>query len=283
MKTNIRIIISAIILSAFISLPLQATAGERMDKSTTGDSGGMTKMDKTMASRNDAENTVVKATQVFKTATEIPSTVIKNAAGIAIFPGMIRAALIAGGSHGNGVMLAKQDDGQWSPPLFVSLSGGSLGAQVGVESSDVILVFQNRAALDKVATGKEFTLGVDASVSAGDAGANTSASTETAQILTYKRSSGLFAGASLTGSVLKIEQEPTMAYYNLTQSTEKSARGYYGGELGLYNRIIGSSAGTKAESGMASGKQHARAVKKIPDSARDLQQAIGDYASKSNQ
>lgn len=228
-------------------------------------------VDEVQSDRNAAEERINSAIRLFKEgvaiSNSIPASVMKNAAGIAVIPEWTKAALIAGGSYGSGVLMSKQDNGQWSNPLFVSLTGGSLGAQVGLKSSDLILVFTNRGALEKLAKDEDFTLGVDASVAAGDVDKGTSASLKDAQVLTYKRSSGLFAGASLDGSVLQIQRDPTLAYYSLPDSGQE-ARGYFGkDDARLYNQIIGSDGKGSMD----------KAV--VPDSAERLKEAVDEFVS----
>jgi lipid-binding SYLF domain-containing protein len=275
MKAKLSLHLAILLSIALIYLPLSAAAAQKMSPSNMSSSSNMRSQNKVMSSRNDAEQTVSKATALFNTGAEnpsgfIPASVMKSAAGVAIFPGFFQAALLAGGSHGSGVLLSNEGNNRWSRPLFVSLSGGSLGAQVGVESSDLILVFRNRSVFDQVATGKSFTLGADASVAAGHMGKAASTTTVGAQILAYKRSSGLFAGAAVNGSVLSIDDEPTLAYYNLSAG-QAGAHGYYGDKQ-LYNQIIGSKAKSQ-------GSMKAQQTLEEPNSATNLRNAISNYIS----
>lgn len=228
--------------------------------------------DQTQAARTSAEERIDSATRLFKESesisNSIPASVMEKAAGIAVIPEWTKAALIAGGSYGSGVLLARRDNGDWSNPLFVSLTGGSLGAQVGLKSSDLILVFANRSVLEQLAKDEDFTLGVDVSVAAGDVDKSKTASLKDAQVLTYKRTSGLFAGASLDGTVLQIQSDPTMAYYSLPGSGEE-ARGYFGkDDAPLYDQIIGSG-----------GKAPGLDKTVIPDSADSLKDAVSKFVS----
>jgi lipid-binding SYLF domain-containing protein len=275
MKAKFSTTLAILALTGLIGWPplamAQGTAG-----SSASHPSAVSDRNKVMTNRNAAENTVANATRIFKVAALdparfIPAWVMENAVGIAIFPSVFKAAFLAGGSHGSGVLLAKQKNGEWSAPLFVSLSGGSLGAQVGVETSDLVLVFQNRSAFDKVAKGRTFTLGVDASVAVG--GRTASAITQNAQVLAYKHSSGLFAGASLNGSVLKIQTEPTIAYYGL--STGESATHAYYGDKELFNSIIGPGNNGKGAIGTPKGQM----LKELPAGASKLQQAIRAYTT----
>jgi lipid-binding SYLF domain-containing protein len=96
----------------------------------------------------------------------IPPALLSNAGGIAIIPGVIKAGFILGGRYGTGVLLLHEKGGGWSNPVFISLTGGSVGWQIGVESIDIILVFKSKRSIESILKGK-FTLGADASVAAG--------------------------------------------------------------------------------------------------------------------
>jgi lipid-binding SYLF domain-containing protein len=113
------------------------------------------------------------------------------------------------------VLLVRESGGGWSDPVFVSLTGGSIGWQVGGTSTDVILVFKNRKGVEGLLKGK-FTLGADAAVAAGPVGRSAEAATDVmlkSEILSYSRSRGLFAGVSLEGAALLIDEDATDAYY----------------------------------------------------------------------
>jgi len=123
--------------------------------------------------------------------------------------------LVIGGRYGKGVVSVRKSDGNWSNPLFLSVSGGSIGWQIGAQSTDVILVFKSRKSVDDILTGK-FTLGADASVAAGPVGRKASASTDFkmgSEIYSYSRSRGLFVGITLDGARLKIEHRDNASYY----------------------------------------------------------------------
>lgn len=145
----------------------------------------------------------------------IPPSLLDHAEGIAIVPGVIKAGLVVGGRHGTGVLSVRGDDGSWSNPTFIKLTGGSIGFQAGVQSSDVILVFKTRRSVDGIVNGT-FKLGADASVAAGPVGREASASTDLelkAEIYSYSRARGLFAGVSLDGSALRIDHDRNVALY----------------------------------------------------------------------
>ncbi len=150
-----------------------------------------------------------------------PKALLNNALAIAIIPGIIKAGFIAGGRYGWGVMMCRKDDGNWSNPVFVNVGGGSFGFQAGVQSIDAIMVFKSRKSVDRLAQGK-FTLGADAAVAAGPVGRNVSAGTDIrleAEVYTYSRARGLFAGVSFTGSVLAIDYAATDDFYGASGLT----------------------------------------------------------------
>ena len=152
----------------------------------------------------------------------IPPTLLANAEAIAIIPNVIKAGVIIAGRFGRGAMLIRDDNGNWGHPIFVTIGGGSLGFQVGAQSTDVVLVFKNRRGTDKIFKGN-MTLGADAAAAAGPVGRRVEASTDEtfrAGILSYSRSRGLFAGVSLEGSVLSVDDEWNRGFYGRTVSPE---------------------------------------------------------------
>lgn len=145
----------------------------------------------------------------------IPPTLLNDAHGIAIVPGVIKLGFIVGGRYGSGLLVVRDKDGKWSPPVFVSLAGGGIGWQIGAQSTDIILVFKSRRSVDGIMKGK-FTLGADAAVAAGPVGRRVEAATDVklkAEIYSYSRSRGLFAGISLEGAALQIDDEANAAFY----------------------------------------------------------------------
>jgi lipid-binding SYLF domain-containing protein len=145
----------------------------------------------------------------------IPHDLIEGCQGIIIVPDLLNAGFVVGGKRGRGVAMVKLDDGKWSDPVFVTLTGGSFGFQIGVQSVDLVLVFRHKGVLTKVKNG-DFTIGGDASATAGPIGRNTSASTDykmEAEVYSYSRSRGLFAGISINGSNLGIDKKANEAFY----------------------------------------------------------------------
>lgn len=145
----------------------------------------------------------------------VPGWLLARAHGIAVIPGVIKIGLGIGGRGGKGVLVVRDEAGRWSNPAFVRLAGGSFGWQAGVQSADVVLVFTSRAGIDGITDGK-LTLGADASVAAGPVGRATSAATDpnfSAEVFSYSRSRGLFAGLALDAAAITIDRKANAAYY----------------------------------------------------------------------
>ncbi|MFQ5329597.1 MAG: lipid-binding SYLF domain-containing protein [Thermodesulfobacteriota bacterium] len=145
----------------------------------------------------------------------IPPALLRNAYGIAVIPNVIKVGFVVGGRRGKGVIVIRTSNGEWSNPSFITLTGGSVGWQIGAQSTDVILVFKGRKGVDGVRKGK-FTLGADASVAAGPVGRHVAASTDIqlkAEIYSYSRSRGLFAGVALEGAALQIDHNANETFY----------------------------------------------------------------------
>jgi lipid-binding SYLF domain-containing protein len=160
-----------------------------------------------------------KAAQVFREIMDtpdkgIPHDLLDRAKCIAIIPGDKKFAFIFGGNYGRGVASCRTAHG-WSAPMFVAVDGGSVGYQIGGSSTDLIMLFMNDHALQSL-LGDKFKLGADASVAAGPVGRQATANTDlnlNAEILTYSRSKGLFAGVSLTGAVVQADKSGDRAMY----------------------------------------------------------------------
>jgi len=145
----------------------------------------------------------------------IPSKLLQEAQAIAVIPDVVKAGFVVGGRGGKGLIAVRGNDGSWSNPSFIRLAGGSIGFQAGVQSADVILVFRNSQGVDSIVNGK-FTLGGDASVAAWPVGRSAQASTDEqlkASIYSYSRARGLFAGVSLDGTALTIDNKANQSVY----------------------------------------------------------------------
>jgi lipid-binding SYLF domain-containing protein len=168
----------------------------------------------------DPERTVRSADQTLHEimaipARQIPGALLAEAQGVAIIPNVIKIGFIAGIRRGHGVVLVRGPEGAWSLPQFVTLTGGSVGWQAGVQGTDVVLVFMTKKSVEGLMGGK-FTIGADISAAAGPVGRNAAAATDTrlkAEILSYSRSRGLFVGVSLDGSAIEVDSAEQAAYY----------------------------------------------------------------------
>ena len=144
----------------------------------------------------------------------IPTDLLNKAECVAVFPSVIKAGFIVGGKAGRGVASCRTASG-WSAPAFLEIKGGSFGLQVGGQATDVVLLFMNTKGLKKL-VGNKVELGADASIAAGPVGREAAASTDasmSAEILSYSRSKGLFAGISLKGSVVSAEKSDMEGTY----------------------------------------------------------------------
>jgi lipid-binding SYLF domain-containing protein len=152
----------------------------------------------------------------------IPHDLIKDCEGIVIVPDLLNAGFVVGGKRGRGIAMVKLENGKWSDPVFVTLTGGSIGFQIGVQSVDLVLIFRHKGVLTKVKNG-DFTIGGDASAAAGPMGRSTSANTDyamKAEVYSYSRSRGLFAGISINGSNLGIDKKANANFYGSGISSE---------------------------------------------------------------
>jgi len=149
----------------------------------------------------------------------IPKELVDKAQAIAVFPGVVKAAFIVGGREGKGVISRRTAAG-WSAPAFFNLSGGSLGAQVGADKTDYVLLIMNENGLNKLLADK-FELGGEVGITAGPVGREASAATDaqlSAEILTYSRSKGAFIGAALKGTTITPDNNLNEAFYGLRGS-----------------------------------------------------------------
>jgi len=169
--------------------------------------------------REDDVNRTHKAALVFKEIMNtpdqsIPQGLLDSAKCIAIIPGDVKFAFVFGGSYGRGVATCRVGRG-WSAPMFVAIDAGSVGYQIGGSSTDIVMLFMNDHALQSL-LGDKFKLGGDASVAAGPVGRNATAGTDlklNAEILSYSRSKGVFAGVSLDGAVMQADKSGDKAMY----------------------------------------------------------------------
>ena len=144
----------------------------------------------------------------------IPKAILGKAEAIAIFPGTVKAGFVVGGMRGRGVISARTS-GTWSAPAFLTLTGGSFGLQIGGQAADIVLVINGRRGLDSLIS-NQFKLGADAAVAAGPVGRDAQAATDLqlrAQILSYSRARGLFAGVTVNGSTVRPDRDANERFY----------------------------------------------------------------------
>lgn len=145
----------------------------------------------------------------------IPASILQKAEAIAVFPSVVKGAFIVGAQRGRGIISVRNADGTWSNPAFLTLTGGSVGFQIGGQAVDIVLVVMNRRGVENLLM-NQFEVGGEASATAGPVGRDASASTDVqmrAQMLSYSRSRGLFAGISLKGAAIRQDEDGNNTFY----------------------------------------------------------------------
>jgi SH3 domain-containing YSC84-like protein 1 len=171
-----------------------------------------------------------KATAVlseFRNSSDIPESVWSKAHCVLVIPSLKKGAFIVGGEFGSGVMSCRQSDRAWGAPIFMQLTKGSAGFQVGAQSTELVLLVMNESGADKLLRNK-VTLGTDASIAAGPVGRAATAATDvqlTAEMLSYSHSKGLFAGIDLSGGSLAPDKDANTRAYGETASAREVAMG----------------------------------------------------------
>jgi lipid-binding SYLF domain-containing protein len=198
-KMNRTVLLSALLCVAASALPLERALAQQ-------------------APQSREETRLATATEVLDMlrATpdqNVPTWLLQRAYGVAVIPDVLKGAFLFGGRYGTGVLTVRDAQGRFSDPIFITLAGGSVGWQIGATSTDVVLVFVTQRSVQNFARGK-FTLGVDASVAAGPVGRQGEAAAGIqAEIYSYSRSRGLFAGVALDGTVLAFDRPANRAFY----------------------------------------------------------------------
>jgi lipid-binding SYLF domain-containing protein len=158
----------------------------------------------------------------------IPQDLLEKAQCVVVVPGVKKGAFIIGGKYGKGFMLCRKTSGVgWSAPASIRVEGGSFGFQIGVSDTDVVMLVMNEGGVTKLLSSK-FTLGADASVAAGPVGRSSTAETDAqmhAELLTYSRSRGLFAGLSLQGATLRPDDDFNKELYGKAMSNRDIVMG----------------------------------------------------------
>lgn len=161
----------------------------------------------------------------------VPESLLRDAHAVAVIPNVVKAGFVIGGRGGKGLISVRTPSGTWSHPSYLKLAGASVGFQAGVQSTDVILVFRSKKGVDTIVNGK-VTLGGDMSVAAGPVGRTAQASTDgqfKAEIYSYSRARGLFAGVALDGAVISIDHRANQAVYG----RNTTPRAIFEGRVGL--------------------------------------------------
>jgi lipid-binding SYLF domain-containing protein len=177
-----------------------------------------TKQEKKVADATDVIDQLLRIPEQ-----SIPPSLLSRAYAIAVVPNVVKIGFGLGARRGKGILVIRRDDNSWSNPAFVNLTGGSLGFQIGAQSTDIILVFKTRHGVDGIENGK-LTLGADASIAAGPVGRHTAASTDLrfkAEVYSYSRSRGLFAGIALEGAGITMDRKSNAAFYGNSSITPK--------------------------------------------------------------
>jgi lipid-binding SYLF domain-containing protein len=163
----------------------------------------------------------------FRNSSDIPESIWTKANCVLVIPSLKKAAFIVGGEGGSGVMSCRHSNGAWGTPVFMQLTKGSVGFQVGAQSTELVLFVMNNHGAERLLSNKT-TLGTDASVAAGPVGRTAGAATDiqlTAEMLSYSHSKGLFAGVNLSGGALAPDKDANMRAYGSTASTREIALG----------------------------------------------------------
>jgi len=197
---RIRSYFAFVLLSLLLAVPAQAA----------------TKQEKKVADATDVLDQFLRIPEQ-----SIPPALLSRAYAVAVIPNVLKIGFGIGARRGKGILVVRGEDNSWSNPVFVNLTGGSLGFQIGAQSTDVILVFKTRKGVEGIENGR-LTLGADASVAAGPVGRHTSAATDLrfkAEVYSYSRSRGLFAGVALEGAGVTMDRKSNAALYGSSSLT----------------------------------------------------------------
>ena len=152
----------------------------------------------------------------------VPTSILEKAAGVAVFPSLLKGGFVVGGQRGHGILsIRDKKTGLWSAPAFLTITGGSIGAQIGGQAIDLILIVNNDRGLEQLVK-NQFKLGAEAGVAAGPVGREAAAATDIqmrAQILSYSRARGLFAGITLNGATIRQDRDANERFYGTAYRT----------------------------------------------------------------
>lgn len=154
----------------------------------------------------------------------VPRSIVEAAEGVAVFPGLLKGGFIVGGQRGRGILSVRDPKTrEWSAPAFLTITGGSFGAQIGGQAVDLILVVKDRRGLEQLVS-NQFKIGADASVAAGPVGRDAGAATDIqmrARILSYSRTRGLFAGVTINGATIRQDRDANDRFYGMGYRTSQ--------------------------------------------------------------
>lgn len=177
---------------------------------------GATKEEKRVADATDVIDQLLRIPEQ-----TVPPALLARAYAVAVIPNVVKVGFGLGARRGKGILVVRREDNSWSNPAFVALTGGSFGWQIGAQSTDVILVFKTRDGVEGISSGK-FTLGADASIAAGPVGRHTEVATDVefkAEVFSYSRSRGIFAGVALEGAGVTMDRVANAAFYGSSSIT----------------------------------------------------------------
>jgi lipid-binding SYLF domain-containing protein len=200
----------------FVSLSIMSGCAQRRNSASSGGAAARTDLTGIKAEAVDRMNDSAAILSELTKAPDdgIPEYVLKDAKCVAIVPSMVKGGFVFGARHGRGVATCRTSNG-WSAPAFMTITGGSWGAQIGVEAVDLVMMIMNEGGMRDLLSAN-FKLGAGGSVAAGPVGRQAQAATDyklQAQVLTYSRARGLFAGLTLNGAVIREDEETTQAFY----------------------------------------------------------------------
>jgi lipid-binding SYLF domain-containing protein len=205
--------------------------------------------------------------------TSIPEKLMARAYGIAVIPNVVKVAAVVGGRRGSGAMVVRDASGKFSDPIMVSLTGGNIGWQIGVQSTDIVLVFTTAKGVEGIADGK-LTLGADASVAAGPVGRAASAATDqnfTAEVYSYSRNRGLFAGVALDGSILNIDSKSNKGLYGQNAAASDIIARRVSTDVDAAKRFERAILASTANSHTSNGSTSSSNAKAVPDAGSTTQ------------
>jgi lipid-binding SYLF domain-containing protein len=209
-----RNILVLVLLVSFLTPILSAGEDTKATESNTKASG-----------RVEAAGTVLDEIQTAPDQ-RIPEEILGSAECVAVVPSMLNGGFVVGGRYGKGVASCRTAKG-WSAPAFFTIGGGSFGLQIGGQATDLVMLIMNKGGMDHLLS-SQFKLGADASAAAGPIGRHAAADTDwkmRAQVLTYSRSRGLFAGLELSGAVIKQDKDSTREFYGRMVPSKTSLTG----------------------------------------------------------